>query len=437
MSEIKRASRLAFYFVVGLVLGGLSVSAFASYSGSAAPPRVVMKGPNSLPFNLDTGRYVGFGLGSNGGATLNSGYQGRIGTALVPVSGVRTIPGSALARVAVPLARLAGPIGIGLTLADLLWDEISGFQKPDPNVQQYEIGWIVNGNGSTWSPTRELACEKHAALYSGTGVVKKSSGSGNWNCWIGNAAYGMQPQHGGDCAVGDYIVEGQCVKQAGTVPASDQDIEDAIYAELVARGMGSDLARRLVEAGYEPEVLAEAGPQELSGPSSVDGGSTTSTTSGPAGMTTTTTNITNNLSYEGDTITITQNTVTNRTDPSGNTETTTETVTPPDEEPAPPEEQKDLCKEHPLASGCAPLGTGADNQEVQEQVVPIQQIEAINIGGSGGSCPADRVMNLSHGTVTFSWGNLCAMAVGIRPIVLAMAWLVAGFGFFFGAKRSQ
>ncbi|NMG73124.1 hypothetical protein, partial [Parazoarcus communis] len=35
---------------------------------------------------------------------------------------------------------------------------------------------------------------------------------------------------------------------------TDQQIEDAIYVELVARGMGSDLARRLIEAGYRPDV---------------------------------------------------------------------------------------------------------------------------------------------------------------------------------------
>ncbi|NMG73126.1 hypothetical protein, partial [Parazoarcus communis] len=41
------------------------------------------------------------------------------------------------------------------------------------------------------------------------------------------------------------------------IPATDQQIEDAIYVELVARGMGSDLARRLIEAGYCPTTSLE------------------------------------------------------------------------------------------------------------------------------------------------------------------------------------
>lgn len=114
-------------------------------------------------------------------------------------------------------------------------------------------------------------------------------------------------------------------------------------------------------------------------------------------------------------------------------------VTPTPEAPveAIPEEQPLLCEEFPDASACAKLGSGTDPGSVAVQDVDVNTIQPVSIGATGGSCPADRSMQTQFGTLVFEWSTLCAFAEGVRPVILAMAWLVAGFGFFYGAKRSQ
>lgn len=128
--------------------------------------------------------------------------------------------------------------------------------------------------------------------------------------------------------------------QEGTRPATDQELEDAIYVELVSRGMGSDLARRLIEAGYTPTPDGH----EADGPTTVPGETTTTTTTSPAGTTTTTTNTTNNLTYNTNTtnntttITITQTTTTTTTNPDGTQTQTTETKQPQEGQREEPEQ---------------------------------------------------------------------------------------------------
>ncbi|HRQ14968.1 MAG TPA: hypothetical protein PK205_16825, partial [Promineifilum sp.] len=89
-----------------------------------------------------------------------------------------------------------------------------------------------------------------------------------------------------------------CISPAA--PATDQDIEDAIFHRLLAQEKGPDLAKRLIQAGHNPDF----DPTQVSGPSSVPGETTTSTSTGPNGEVTTTTTNTYNFNYEGDTVTI-------------------------------------------------------------------------------------------------------------------------------------
>lgn len=198
--------------------------------------------------------------------------------------------------------------------------------------------------------------------------------------------------------------------------------------------MGSDLARRLINAGYEPQIIAEAGPIELSGPSSVQGGTTSSTTTGPAGTTITNTTTNYDITYQGDTVTVTQNTTTTTTRPDGSTETTTETKTPAPgtEAPAPTEtEQTPFCELYPDASACQPLGSAGD-QELNAETRTVE----LDYTGAAGSCPAPHMMNLQGKSVSFSYGPLCDFAQGIRPLVIALSMLFAGL-FLLSVARSQ
>lgn len=116
-----------------------------------------------------------------------------------------------------------------------------------------------------------------------------------------------------------------------------------------------------------------------------------------------------------------------------------EPVTPTEQSPVEsiPDENPGLCEQFPDASACAKLGSGSDLGSVEVQAVDVTAIQPVSIGSTGGTCPADRVMQTQFGAIAFEWATLCAFAEGVRPVILAMAWLVAGFGFFYGAKRSQ
>lgn len=90
-----------------------------------------------------------------------------------------------------------------------------------------------------------------------------------------------------------------------------------------------------------------------------------------------------------------------------------------------PKEQTDFCKKNPQSIACQELG-----QLEQEPFDPIEkpfQITPQNPWGSGDAqCPAPKVMQLTTGsTVTLSYQPACDFFRGVRPAVLALAFLAA------------
>lgn len=88
----------------------------------------------------------------------------------------------------------------------------------------------------------------------------------------------------------------------------------------------------------------------------------------------------------------------------------------------------DPCVETPDRLGCAELGEVADPGELTTQPRGAESITPVAVASIAG-CPAD--VALPKGLV-FSYSGACEFADGVRPVVLAMAWLIAGlivFGF--------
>lgn len=442
------------------------------WNGSrTSPGSIYRRGPNGLPFNVDTGRYVGIDSSPGGGASLKGRYGGSLAGRSLAIESAQVVSGGALARMGAGLARSLGPVGIGLSLAPLIWDEIQdewleprddlieGNAWPPTWYWQRTSGSTPYGeetanpephcqSNSSW--TRQLqnpTTNSHGDITSYRCYERpKSGGSWTWTGWYVQRFNRCGSQGGSyssatnmcttsvSCRAGQLRdpSTGQC--QDGYQRAPDQAIEDAIYVELVARGMGSDLARRLIDAGYEPQIIGEAGPIELSGPSSVQGGTTSSTTTGPAGTTITNTTTNYDITYQGDTVTVTETTTVTTTRPDGSTETTTETKTPAPgtDSPAPPQtEQTPFCELYPDASACQPLGSAGD-QELNAETRTVE----LDYTGAAGSCPAPHMMNLQGKSVSFSYGPLCDFAQGIRPLVIALSMLFAGL-FLLSVGRSQ
>lgn len=85
-------------------------------------------------------------------------------------------------------------------------------------------------------------------------------------------------------------------------------------------------------------------------------------------------------------------------------------------------EAEKFCKDNPDAVSCMKAGTPGDESGLTSVEKGISSITPVSVASSGG-CPGD--VQLPHGAV-FSYAPACQFAEGLRPVILACAWLVAG-----------
>ncbi|HRQ15158.1 MAG TPA: hypothetical protein PK205_17805, partial [Promineifilum sp.] len=253
------------------------------------------------------------------------------------VQASRNVTPSNLAKAARIAARLAGPVLLveaGLwtyeQLADpqesdgLLWTEQDGWQQ-----QETELGWVPeydqpgfdsvgatakceafgssSNTGKIWDGTTSRGgytgaayALTHVSLRNSSGVFAPGSCGGEQfdNAVPVAACHAWGSQSGYTWHV--TRCTGLAAPGTTTRQANDGEIEDAIFHRLLAQEKGPDLAKRLIQAGHNPDF----DPTQVTGPSSVPGETTTSTSTGPNGQVTTTTTNTYNFNYEGDTVTI-------------------------------------------------------------------------------------------------------------------------------------
>lgn len=94
-------------------------------------------------------------------------------------------------------------------------------------------------------------------------------------------------------------------------------------------------------------------------------------------------------------------------------------------------EEERFCKENPDAVQCMEAGTPPEEGGLPTVEKGISSITPVAVAGASG-CPAD--VYLPHGAV-FSYAPACMYAEGLRPVILASAWLAAGL-ILFGFLRS-
>jgi hypothetical protein len=173
------------------------------------------------------------------------------------------------------------------------------------------------------------------------------------------------------------------------------------YAQLVPH----------VDAALDVLALPLPQPVEVLEPIPEVNGPTTTTT-GPNGTTTVDTDWTGDASStEPDVINWTEETV--QTNPDGTTETTTEA----------PESQSE-CEKSPDTVGCMQPGEPPEGPDIEQVNIPIS-ITPQSFGATNASCPQGSVLSLAHGNLTIEYTQICAFAQGVRPVVLAVAWLIA------------
>lgn len=340
-----KALRLLAFFLVGLWLGGAAAFAWAGPETYGRSMNI-----NAAPGNVGAARpgwysnpVYDFPDAPNGWGKMRDLNRMSIGGKILELQGWRNFAPRALAATGVGLARM-GPLAIGMTLAPLIWDELSKqWMKPGeetddlpaaPLTEATACAYIGRVGGTAYDITTgdhyRIAAENDSSWYAqGYAYLRACIGAPFTSPWpqlLRKAGLGTPPEPN------------------ETRPATEQEIEDAIYVELVARGMGSELARRLIAQGYRPSVDS-VGAQ---GPSSAEGTTSTTTetvtvdqghgTGTQTTVTTTTHNITYNTTNNVTNVNVTTVTNTTTTHPDGTqSETNTETAPPdlePGEEPA-------------------------------------------------------------------------------------------------------
>jgi hypothetical protein len=120
------------------------------------------------------------------------------------------------------------------------------------------------------------------------------------------------------------------------------------------------------------------------------------------------------------------------TDPTG----VPEPVSIPASGPAPsgtptPAAAPGLCEQYPDIAACKPLGEAPASDELETRDVSADFSDRVTFGADTASCPAPRVMSTTlAGDLQLSWEGACMFADGIRPVVIALAYLAAAASFF-------
>lgn len=94
--------------------------------------------------------------------------------------------------------------------------------------------------------------------------------------------------------------------------------------------------------------------------------------------------------------------------------------------PQPEKEKPTFCEANPMSIACAEMGELKDEKlEVEERPVDVSYTPW---GSSTSQCPADKVIPLWEGqSIAISYSPVCQFASLLRPLVIALAFVTAGF----------
>ena len=428
-------------FVAIALLAGLSVvPARAEYRWPSGVQ--IRAATNGVPVVVGSLTKQAAISGVGGGASLIAGQRIGLGAASASVQLSRALTVAQLARVARIAAGFAGPLVLaglvyeGLQYINGQWQAVDSVQGglcwnvSGPYASEC-TGWGTQicelpigavGHGYAYVPSPEWQNQVKPSLFSVQYLQGQPAPAG----WVQFNNCTSRPNQGGY-----FPVALAKVGSPGYVPATDQQMEISFQQGLIAApSKAAD-----VLAASEPYVPAdqwETGPAVATGPATVTGPGTTTTVQTDAGTETRTTTNTYNLTYSGDVVTVTQTTNTTTTYPDSTTKTETSTTTAPGGDVPPAEEKPtDVCVEHPDASGCEPLGEHDDEPDLQTEDRPFSWVPTMS---AGGSCPAPKTATEHGRSLSLSWQPVCDLAVGVRPVVLVVAWIGAAV-MVFGVGR--
>ncbi|SMB27278.1 exported protein of unknown function [Sterolibacterium denitrificans] len=369
-----------------------------------------------------------------------------IGNSSFPVSIARNASPSALSKLGRNLLRLSGwgalaMLGLDLleglfqgdddqilidepkTLGNLpLYQDLLGSGLPS-SVRMQQCGWDQNYAATVTCATTYLATTANTVI----AKRQRSSVTSGITFYSYDLFY---------CNPGYYFNPSVYTCVWGTLetkrPATDDEIETLIAQHLIDENRGGDFLEKAIE--HNPNFWPELGPVTVSGPVSVPGENTVTTAIGPEGTTVTETQTDYDLGYVGDTITVQQRLKTTITAPNGVVTESTAVSSGSAEATAPAAPEKStFCEDFPDASACAALGAPEQPTALPEEDRAVSIAPEMT---AAGACPAPLQFSILGKPFQLAFDGACAFADGIRPIVLASAWIGALL-FLFNIGRSS
>lgn len=332
-----------------------------------------------------------------------------------------------------PTGTMTGSIGqptsLTKTLISNLCHQSSNYYGSSPTAVCSQMGGTTyqwNGGLNIYNVDTNGAMQYHCSLTNNnTGATINSAAvcdSGyDTQCaspysWDANKSVCTNPTGGSVVPVADATV----ISKLATTPYSGS-------ADTV--NSANDIVNNAIKNGYAPDTSSTP---TLTGPN----GETTITN--PGGKETTTTpdgtvkEIIKNYQtdFVGDTAQIKEITTETVTPPSGTPQVTTTTQpaqidTTTANSQVPPEPAKTDCDKYPDSVGCSKFGTAPTADTLTTNNVSMS-LNPISLGT--GSCPTPQVLNLQgQPDITLSYQPYCNFATSISPLVVAFAWLSAGF----------
>lgn len=101
-----------------------------------------------------------------------------------------------------------------------------------------------------------------------------------------------------------------------------------------------------------------------------------------------------------------------------------------------PEDQASLCEKHPDIIACAKMDE-VEPEDVQNEQKDLSITPTTGWETGAGTCPAPVTRQVAGLTLEMQWQPFCDLATGIRPVILALAWIAAAMMVIGVARRGE
>lgn len=354
-----------------------------------------------------------------------------------------------------PYVRTGIGIAAWLLSAKLFWDEAS---KQWKRMGGDEDNLLSDGNeyrvasNQPWFPSMHAACNAFvpvvSAMYGGEAVTFTGQlGDGGRTCLMrlhtGNIGqYGQREIKASACPAGWYQTPAGCVQTPPPLTVTQPEFEDLLAPKPMPDTVPWELPYPSPLPVEEPFINPAPGPNPAHRPRFV-----------PTGDPVPNPNYDPNAQPSPDNQPYTQPGVRVKPSPTPDNpfrvdiepvnvpKPTAEPNPEEDGEPSPgtqpkPEEQKSLCEKHPDIVACEKLGTPPTAVPVPNVDKTLEIKREEGWGPSNGTCPAPKTATIGGVAVEMPFTLLCDFATGIRPVILALAWLSAVMAFM-GLGRKE